>query len=108
MIRVAGSLLHTRRLIPRSAFLYEAASSTSVSLRNVPRIALVCTRSFADEKPKRPDKDITNIYVQNQIWKQQKLDEDKDFFNKLGSGHAPDYMWIGKCSRLATGLWCML
>jgi hypothetical protein len=67
----------------------------------VPRIALVGIRSFgavtADEsKRKRPDKDITNIYVQNQIWKQQKLEEDENFFKKLGSGHAPDYMWIGK------------
>jgi hypothetical protein len=52
------------------------------------------------EPPKRrfPDKDMSNIYRQNQIWKQQKLDEDRDFFNKLGSAHKPDYMWIGKCN----------
>jgi hypothetical protein len=100
MIRLAGSLLTTpltRRLIPRSTFLSVAANG--VSSRNVPRIALVGTRAFsadADEKPKRPDKDITNIYVQNQIWKQQKLAEDGDFFKKLGAGHTPEYMWIGK------------
>jgi hypothetical protein len=45
-----------------------------------------------------PDKSIANIYEQNQIWKNTKLDEDKDFFKKLGSEHAPDYMWIGKCN----------
>jgi hypothetical protein len=45
-----------------------------------------------------PDKSIANIYHQNQIWKNKKLDEDKDFFEKLGAGHSPDFMWIGKCN----------
>jgi hypothetical protein len=51
------------------------------------------------EAPARPfpDKDMANIYAQNQAWKQQKLDEDEDFFKKLGATHKPDYMWIGKC-----------
>jgi hypothetical protein len=49
------------------------------------------------ERP-RPDKTIANIYEQNQIWKNKKLAEDKDFFKKLGAQHAPDYMWIGKSS----------
>jgi hypothetical protein len=43
-----------------------------------------------------PDKDIECIYGKNQVWKQQKLDEDADFFKTLGSVHKPDYMWIGK------------
>jgi hypothetical protein len=47
-------------------------------------------------QPRGPDKSIANIYAQNQIWKDSKLDKDKDYFNKLGSGHAPNYMWIGK------------
>jgi hypothetical protein len=34
------------------------------------------------------DKSIANIYAQNQIWKNKKLDEDKDFFKKLGAGHS--------------------
>jgi hypothetical protein len=102
MIRQAGTLLTnplTRRLVPRSAFHSVATSTTSgtsVSLRNVPRIALVGARAFgtergsgSDDKPKpKHDKDLTNIYIQNQIWKQGKLDEDEDFFKKLGSGHA--------------------
>jgi hypothetical protein len=50
----------------------------------------------AKGEPRGPDKSIANIYAQNQIWKNSKLDKDKDYFNKLGSGHAPDYMWIGK------------
>jgi hypothetical protein len=51
------------------------------------------------EQPKpreRPDKSIANIYAQNQIWKNKKLDENKNFFTTLGSGHSPDFMWIGK------------
>lgn len=43
----------------------------------------------------RPDKDIQSIYRKNQEWKEGKLEEDPEFFNKLGSGHSPDYMWIG-------------
>jgi carbonic anhydrase len=51
------------------------------------------------EKPKpREHASIANIYAQNQIWKNKKLDEDKDFFKKLGAGHSPDFMWIGKCN----------
>jgi hypothetical protein len=115
MIRLAGSLLTTpltRRLIPRSALYSVAASGgTSVSSRNVPRIALACNRSFgteggsgsgadADDKRKlKHDRDLTNIYIQNQIWKKKHLEEDEDFFNKLGSGHSPDYMWIGKAEE---------
>jgi hypothetical protein len=123
MIRLAGSLLTTpltRRLIPRSAFHSVAATSTpsgtSVSLRNVPPIALVGTRAFgteggsggADDTPKpKHDKDLTNIYIQNQRWKQKKIDEDEDFFKKLGSGHTPDYMWIGKSLELhCSWCWC--
>jgi hypothetical protein len=52
-----------------------------------------------DEKPEPreyPDKSIANIYAQNQIWKNKKLEEDEDFFKKLGAGHSPDFMWIGK------------
>jgi hypothetical protein len=89
-----------RGLIPRSKFLSAATSSASVSSRNVPRIALTCTRAFGadadDNQKRRLDKDITHIYKQNQIWKKEQLEEDEDFFSKLGSGHSPDYMWIGK------------
>lgn len=41
------------------------------------------------------DKDIANIFKQNQEWKQSKLDEDPEFFSTAGSSHAPSYMWIG-------------
>jgi type IV secretory pathway VirB10-like protein len=42
-----------------------------------------------------PDKDISNIFRQNQEWKHSKLRQDPFFFNKLGSTHKPRYMWIG-------------
>ena len=51
----------------------------------------------APEPREHTDKSIANIYAQNQIWKNKKLEEDKDFFKTLGAGHSPDYMWIG-CS----------
>jgi hypothetical protein len=44
-----------------------------------------------------PDKDISNIFRQNQEWKHSKLRQDPFFFNKLGSIHKPRYMWIGTC-----------
>lgn len=47
-----------------------------------------------------PDKDITNIFRQNQEWKHSKLRQDPFFFNKLGSIHKPRYMWIGTWSSL--------
>jgi len=42
-----------------------------------------------------PEKDIATIFDQNQNWKNKKLETDPAFFDKLGSGHYPDYMWIG-------------
>lgn len=42
-----------------------------------------------------PDKDISNIFRQNQEWKHGKLRQDPFFFKKLGSVHKPRYMWIG-------------
>eukprot|EP00549_Striatella_unipunctata_P019744 CAMPEP_0118719336 /NCGR_PEP_ID=MMETSP0800-20121206/29413_1 /TAXON_ID=210618 ORGANISM="Striatella unipunctata, Strain CCMP2910" /NCGR_SAMPLE_ID=MMETSP0800 /ASSEMBLY_ACC=CAM_ASM_000638 /LENGTH=350 /DNA_ID=CAMNT_0006626683 /DNA_START=1 /DNA_END=1053 /DNA_ORIENTATION=- len=43
------------------------------------------------------DKDLDVIYKQNLAWKASKEAEDPDYFNKLGGGHHPNYMWIG-CS----------
>jgi carbonic anhydrase len=37
------------------------------------------------------------LFHNNKIWVQKKLREDPDYFNKLGKGQAPDYLWIG-CS----------
>jgi hypothetical protein len=48
-----------------------------------------------DECRVLPDRDITNVFTQNIKWKKEKLSVDPDFFNDLGSGHCPDYMWIG-------------
>jgi carbonic anhydrase len=44
----------------------------------------------------KPDSAISNIFEANQRWKFGKLGEDPEFFDKLGSGHAPKYLWIGK------------
>mmetsp|Transcript_10993 Transcript_10993/g.24224 ORF Transcript_10993/g.24224 Transcript_10993/m.24224 type:complete len:132 (-) Transcript_10993:801-1196(-) len=44
------------------------------------------------------DKDIENIFKQNEEWVQENLRKDKDYFNKLGSGHTPEYLWIGNAA----------
>jgi carbonic anhydrase len=43
----------------------------------------------------KPDRFISNIFEANKRWKYGKLAEDHEFFDKLGSGHAPKYLWIG-------------
>jgi len=44
-----------------------------------------------------PDKNISNIFEQNEAWVRANLDKDGKYFDNLGSGHKPDYLWIG-CS----------
>lgn len=35
------------------------------------------------------------LLLQNKAWVQQKLNEDKDFFNKLKNTQKPEFLWIG-------------
>ena len=48
----------------------------------------------------KPDRFISNIYEANKRWKYGKLAEDHEFFEKLGSGHAPKYLWIGMSKKM--------
>jgi carbonic anhydrase len=41
------------------------------------------------------DRDLLDIFAQNEKWVRDKEAEDPNFFKKLGSGHNPSYMWIG-------------
>jgi hypothetical protein len=59
--------------------------------------------SMPKPAPKLPpltldNKDLDYVFAKNQAWKASKLAKDKDFFNKLGTTHTPDYMYIGKWS----------
>ena len=46
--------------------------------------------------PKTGDnKELQNIFYQNQAWKAEKMAEDPEFFDKLGTTHTPEFMWIG-------------
>ena len=46
--------------------------------------------------PKTSDnKDLQNVFFQNQAWKAEKMAEDPEFFDRLGSTHKPEFMWIG-------------
>lgn len=40
-------------------------------------------------------KKYEQLLLQNRAWVQQKLGEDKDFFNKLANTQKPDFLWIG-------------
>ena len=42
---------------------------------------------------------LEHIFAQNQAWKASKLAEDPAFFDKLGTTHTPEYMWIGKANE---------
>lgn len=42
-----------------------------------------------------PDMNLDNIFRQNEQWVRAKKAEDPLFFDKLGSVHRPNYMWIG-------------
>jgi len=37
------------------------------------------------------------MFARNALWRERKLAEDPEYFNKLGAGHNPEYLWIG-CS----------
>lgn len=46
-------------------------------------------------KNNKEDKDLDHIFRANELWVRSKKAEDPLFFDKLGSIHKPDYMWIG-------------
>lgn len=50
-------------------------------------------KQFTNESKK--DKDLNHIFRQNELWVEAKKAQDPAFFDKLGSVHRPDYMWIG-------------
>ena len=57
--------------------------------------------------PKLPPKVLDNkgldyIFEKNAKWQKEKIEQDSKFFDKLGTTHTPDYMYIGKyyCPRL--------
>jgi carbonic anhydrase len=41
------------------------------------------------------DQNLDKVFRQNEIWRREMSTEDPLFFEKLGSGHKPRYLWIG-------------
>jgi hypothetical protein len=39
---------------------------------------------------------MKKIFKQNAAWVESKTISDPEYFKKLGSGHKPNYLWIGK------------
>merc|ERR1719183_2500744 len=83
------SLLFVALVAPSASF----NSPYSPSLRLLSSIKAV---SMPKDKTKAV-KDISTVFNNNQKWIDSKTAEDPDFFEKLGSGHYPQYLWIG-CS----------
>jgi hypothetical protein len=80
------------------AALFQGAISFTPLARPQQRSALSMGESYGWTG--KPDKMITNIWEANKKWKYGKLAEDHEFFDKLGSGHAPKYLWIGMLKRI--------
>lgn len=40
-------------------------------------------------------KDLADVFIQNEEWRQAKLIDDPNFFDRLKSNHDPKYLWIG-------------
>ena len=43
------------------------------------------------------NKGLNDVFEKNKSWKKAMMKSDRNYFNKLGSTHTPEYMWIG-CS----------
>ncbi|WP_341921133.1 carbonate dehydratase [Hydrocarboniphaga effusa] len=39
--------------------------------------------------------DLDDLFASNRLWREARLKEDPDYFNKLACQHAPKYLWIG-------------
>jgi hypothetical protein len=84
-MKIIGALAFFMAMQPVSAFMApstKAASKTALS--KMP------------PSKNTDNRDLQNIFYQNQAWKAMKLVEDPDFFKKLGSTHTPEFMWIGR------------
>ena len=42
------------------------------------------------------NKGLDYIFAKNAKWQKKKLEQDPKFFDKLGTTHTPDYMYIGE------------
>ncbi len=83
-MKISAALAILLAMQPVSAFMGPSTKSASKTALSV-------------LPPKNTDnKDLQNIFYQSQAWKAKKLVEDPDFFNKLGSTHKPEFMWIGR------------
>lgn len=49
-----------------------------------------------DDEVRSVDDAMSSIFENNEIWRKKMKENDPEYFDKLGSGHKPEYMWIGK------------
>lgn len=70
----------------------------SFGRRSYPAVAPAVAKPPPPEAPlssASPDKDISNIFVQNEAWRDARLAADPEFFDTLGSVHQPKYLYVG-------------
>lgn len=69
------------------------------SLCLVALVALPAVGAFSSlyQNGKSIDKNLDNIIYQNAQWRAEKEAKDPNYFANKGSGHSPEYLWIG-CS----------
>ena len=83
-MKIGAAFAFLMAMQPVAAFMGPAAQTTSqTALSALP--------------PKDTDnKGLDGLFSANKEWIKQKKSEDPEFFNKLGTTHAPDFMWIGR------------
>jgi len=80
---------------PKAAAATEVATTPNGPTPTNPITPIPPTTPTTPTQPRYYDKDLNHIFHQNHLWVESKKAADPLFFDKLGSIHRPDYMWIG-------------
>jgi hypothetical protein len=88
--------------------LLAAESVSALSLKTFFKPTKTTVEAPAPAKtagPRLPPQNLDNkgleyIFEKNKAWQAEKIEADPDFFNKLGSIHTPDYMYIGEYGEM--------
>lgn len=80
-----------------SLSLYSTSTTATMKFSDALTIlsALGTTVSAFPMRAANTDKDLKNVLNQNKEWKQNIVADDPSYFDELGSGHNPSYLWIG-------------
>mmetsp|Transcript_39661 Transcript_39661/g.88758 ORF Transcript_39661/g.88758 Transcript_39661/m.88758 type:complete len:184 (+) Transcript_39661:132-683(+) len=82
---------HVVKSVPRQASRSELRAHKMAPIDSIDSSSTTNTR-FSDAMRY---KNLENIMEQNSRWMEQINEKDPEFFNRLGAGHNPRYLWIG-------------